>query len=92
MAKRKNADVFPKVVEIKGYHREDSKEKAETMKTYWMPGVNRLGHHGRWAFAELTEVYQMESEFAAKVKGCFTDLITRVTGGAARDRGGAVVG
>ena len=48
------------VVEIKGYRREDAKEKKSTMDTYWVPGVNHLGTYGRWAFAEFTEVYQIE--------------------------------
>src|SRR6202000_847862 len=38
------------VVEIKGYRREDAKEKKATMETYWIPGVNHLGSDGRWAF------------------------------------------
>ena len=42
------------VVEIKGYRREDAKEKKSTMDTYWVPGVNHLGTYGRWTFAEFT--------------------------------------
>ncbi|MCC6652876.1 MAG: restriction endonuclease, partial [Candidatus Eisenbacteria bacterium] len=56
------------VVEIKGYRREDAKDKKTTMETYWIPGVNNLGTHGRWAFAELTEVFRMDADFAAKVQ------------------------
>ena len=55
------------VVEIKGYRREDAKEKKTTMDTYWVPGVNNLKQFGRWAFAELTEVYTIESDFKARV-------------------------
>ena len=51
------------IVEIKGYRREDAKVKKATMETYWVPGVNNLGQYGRWAFAEFTEVYQIEAEF-----------------------------
>ena len=51
------------VVEIKGYRREDAKEKKSTMETYWVPGVNNLGEYGRWAFAEFRDNYQIESEF-----------------------------
>ena len=51
------------VVEIKGYRREDAKEKKSTMETYWIPGVNNLGEYGRWAFAEFTDNYQIEAEF-----------------------------
>lgn len=63
------------VVEIKGYRREDAKEKKSTMDTYWVPGVNNLGTYGRWAFAEFTEVYQIESDFKANVEGEFNKMI-----------------
>jgi len=45
------ADLLHLIVEIKGYRREDAKEKKSTMETYWVPGVNNLKTHGRWAFA-----------------------------------------
>jgi type III restriction enzyme len=67
------------VVEIKGYRREDAKEKKSTMDTYWVPGVNHLGTYGRWAFAEFTEVYQIESDFKAKVESEFNKMITSAT-------------
>lgn len=72
-------DLLYLIVEIKGYRREDAKEKKTTMDTYWVPGVNHLGTHGRWAFAEFTEIYQIESDFAAKVKGAFETMIVTVT-------------
>ena len=65
------------VVEIKGYRREDAKEKKTTMETYWVPGVNHLGTHGRWAFAEFTEVYPIEADFAAKVESQFNVRLAR---------------
>ena len=70
-----NDDLLHLVVEIKGYRREDAVEKKSTMDTYWVPGVNHLGSHGRWAFAEFTEVYQIEADFAAKVEGAFNSMI-----------------
>ncbi len=63
------------VVEIKGYRREDAKEKKSTMETYWVPGVNNLGRYGRWAFAELTEVYKIEADFEARVASEFDSMI-----------------
>lgn len=56
------------IVEIKGYRREDAKEKKTTMEIYWTPGVNNLKKYGRWAFAEFTDVYQIESEFDKMIK------------------------
>ena len=67
------------VVEIKGYRREDAKEKKSTMDTYWVPGVNNLKTYGRWAFAEFTEVYEIETDFAAKVGGKLDKMIATAT-------------
>ncbi|WP_123103178.1 BPTD_3080 family restriction endonuclease [Acidithiobacillus sulfuriphilus] len=62
-------DLLNLVVEIKGYRREDAKEKKAAMETHWLPGVNRLGSYGRWAFAEFTEVYEIDAEFQRMLAG-----------------------
>jgi type III restriction enzyme len=67
------------IIEIKGYRREDAKEKKSTMDTYWIPGVNHLATHGRWAFAEFTDVYQIQSDFSAKVESEFNKMIESVS-------------
>ncbi|MGK2915392.1 MAG: restriction endonuclease, partial [Porticoccaceae bacterium] len=67
------------IVEIKGYRREDAKEKKSTMETYWVPGVNHLKTHGRWAFAEFTDVWQMQVDFKAKVENEFNSMIESAT-------------
>ena len=51
------------VVEIKGLRGEDAKDKANTISTYWVPGVNQLQTFGRWAFTEFTAVFEIEPEF-----------------------------
>lgn len=43
-----------------------------------LPGVNHLGTYGRWAFAEFTEVYQIEADFAKKVEAEFDKMIARL--------------
>ena len=68
-------DLLQLIVEIKGYRREDAKEKKLTMETYWVPGVNNLEHFGRWAFAEFTEVFNIEADFSKKVDSEFNNLI-----------------
>ena len=73
-------DLLHLIVEIKGYRREDAKEKKATMENYWVPGVNNLGTYGRWAFAEFTEVYQIEADFEAKVAAEFHKMIGQVIG------------
>ena len=55
------------VVEIKGQPDEQSKAKAETMRSQWIPGVNNLGDFGRWEFLELRDINTMATEFATFV-------------------------
>ncbi|MEX1254130.1 MAG: DEAD/DEAH box helicase family protein [Dehalococcoidia bacterium] len=71
-------DLLNLVVEIKGYRREDAKEKKTTMDTYWVPGVNNLGTYGRWAFAEFRDVYAIKADFAEQVESEFNDIIRSV--------------
>ena len=71
-------DLLHLVVEIKGYRREDAKEKKDTMNTYWVPGVNGLRTYGRWDFVEFGEVYAMQAEFAVKVEAEFARIVDAV--------------
>lgn len=64
------------IVEIKGYRREDAKEKKSTMDTYWIPGVNHLKTYGRWAFVEFGDVYEMQEDFARKVQAEFDKMLS----------------
>ena len=48
---------------------------------YWVPGVNHLGTQGgfgRWAFAEFTDVFRMQDDFAKKVEAEFRKMIESV--------------
>jgi type III restriction enzyme len=74
-----DADLLNLIVEIKGYRREDAKEKKATMETYWVPGVNGLGTYGRWAFIELTDAYLINSEFEARVNELLNITVDKVT-------------
>jgi type III restriction enzyme len=77
---RGDDDLLHLIVEIKGYRREDAKEKKSTMETYWVPGVNHTAQYGRWAFAEFTEVYRIEADFKQKIEAEFNTMIDQVTG------------
>ena len=68
-------DLLNLIVEIKGYRREDTKEKKLTMDSYWIPGVNNLQTHGRWAFAEFTDVFEIQEDFAKRVEEEFAKMI-----------------
>ncbi|MCK0511639.1 hypothetical protein [Aromatoleum buckelii] len=68
------------IVQIKGYRREDAKEKKATMDTYWVPGVNTHARYGYWAFAEFADGWQMQNDFARKVEAKFERMIEAVAG------------
>ncbi len=76
-------DLLNLIVEIKGYRLEDAKEKKATMDTHWVPGVNHLGRFGRWAFAEFTDVYMIQHDFATKVEGEFNKMLEGILHGKA---------
>ena len=63
------------VVEIKGYRHENVKLKSETMRTQWLVGVNNLGSFGRWEFAELSDLYAMESDLTEKIEAKFGEIV-----------------
>ena len=59
-------DLLHLVIEVKGYRGEDARDKKAAMETCWVPGVNRHGGYGRWAFAELRDVYTMQDDLEAR--------------------------
>ncbi len=72
---RGEGDLLHLIVEIKGYRGEDAKAKKETIETYWVPGVNNHENFGRWAFAEFTDVYEMQADFESRVEAVFNEII-----------------
>ena len=63
-------DLLHLVVEIKGYRARG--RQGEEVDDGHLLGARReqpRRSYGRWAFAEFTEVYQMEADFAKKVEG-----------------------
>lgn len=76
------SDLLHLLVEIKGYRREDAKEKKATMDTYWVPGVNNLGSYGRWAFAEFCDIWEMQADFEKEVESYFDKMIGAFVGSA----------
>ena len=71
-------DLLYLIVEIKGYRKEDAKEKKSTTEIYWVPGVNRLQSYGRWAFAEFTKVESMQEDFEDAVEAAFQSMLNDV--------------
>jgi type III restriction enzyme len=73
-------DPLQLIVEVKGYRGEDVKDKSNTMKTYWVPGVNNLKSFGRWAFVEFGDVYEMEGNLNQAITEQFNKMLVDVTG------------
>jgi type III restriction enzyme len=69
------------IVEIKGRRGEDAKEKASTLRTYWVPAVNHVGEYGRWAAAEFTDNWALESDLKETIDA-EVDRIIETAGGA----------
>ena len=74
-------DLVNLVVEIKGLRGEDAKIKAETMRTSWVPGVNRLKDFGRWDFVEFEDVHRMEDDFHRWFSQCAISSAVRAAHG-----------
>ncbi|HEY3450976.1 MAG TPA: DEAD/DEAH box helicase family protein [Myxococcales bacterium] len=72
-------DLLQLVVEIKGYRGEDAKDKKSTMEKYWVPGVNQLGSYGRWAFVEMTSIYEIQGDFEKTLSKRFDEAIAKAT-------------
>ena len=75
------------VAEIKGYRGEDAVAKATTMNSYWIPGVNNLGHFGRWKFIEITSADKMEETFREFIRDAMNQPGTDQDGPEAPDYG-----
>jgi type III restriction enzyme len=45
-----------------------------------VPGVNNLGTFGRWAFVEMTQMYDIEADLAAKMESAFEEVLAARSG------------
>jgi type III restriction enzyme len=50
-------DLLNLLLEVSGEERRDKAAKVATARTLWVPAVNNHGGFGRWAFVEITDVY-----------------------------------
>jgi type III restriction enzyme len=61
-------DLLNLIVEIKGRRGEDAKDKASTLRNHWVPAVNHLGEYGRWAAAEFTDQWAIETDLKETIE------------------------
>ena len=67
------------IIEVKGYRGEASIEKANTMKAFWVPGVNNLNKFGRWAFVEFQgDVFQGKTSLQEAVDRLMTSYAQQI--------------
>ena len=71
------------VVEIKGFRGEDAKDKAATMRNYWVPGVNHLGAFGYWQFVEFRNSWVFAEELQTAITQARREAHAFRTGGPA---------
>ena len=62
-----DAEPLHLVVEVKGFRGEDAKDKAATMRNYWVPSVNRLGALGYWQFVELRNNWDFSEDLKTAI-------------------------
>jgi len=55
-------DPLQLVIEVSGAERRDKEAKVATAWTLWVPAVNNLRSHGRWAFLECRDPWNAETE------------------------------
>jgi hypothetical protein len=60
------------------YRGEDAKVKADTMRAYWIPGVNNLKKFGRWAFLEITQPFTMDADLEALIAAAISDSLAKL--------------
>ncbi len=70
---RGDHDVLNLIIEINGYRGEDAAKKAETMRTQWLPAINGSGAHGRWAFVEFQEPFEIVDRLRRTIDAAIID-------------------
>ena len=61
-------DALNLILETKGFPKGDESLKRDTIKTFWVPGVNNLGGYGRWGFEEFRDVHKIQEAFGRLVE------------------------
>ena len=68
-------DLLNLIIEVKGFRRENEKDKQNAMRHFWIPGINRLQTYGQWAFAEFSNPYGMDSELEGLIDKAVAEMI-----------------
>ena len=55
-------DLLNLILEVSGEARKDKAAKVATARNLWVPAVNNHGGFGRWAFVEITDPWDAETD------------------------------
>ena len=61
-------DLLNLIIEVTGRKRDDKETKVATARDMWVPAINNHGAFGRWAFIEIRDPWNAQSEIRASVK------------------------
>jgi len=62
------ADLLSLLIEVTGEKKRDKEAKVATARTLWVPAVNNHGGLGRWAFVEVTDPYNCQTQLRAAIQ------------------------
>jgi type III restriction enzyme len=60
-------DLLNLIVEVSGEAKKEKATKAATARTFWIPAVNNHGGFGRWAYVEITDPWNSQSDIRGHV-------------------------
>jgi len=61
-------DLLNLLIEVTGEKKKDKAAKVATARTLWVPAVNNHGVFGRWAFIEISDPWNAESQIRKEVR------------------------
>ena len=62
MLRLKDDVILNLIIEVTGEKKRDKEAKVRTAKDLWVPAVNNHGGFGRWAFLEITDPWNAQTE------------------------------
>ena len=66
------ADLLSLLIEVTGEKKQDKEAKVATARTLWVPAVNNHGGLGRWAFVEVSDPYNCQTQLRAAIQAAAT--------------------
>jgi type III restriction enzyme len=65
-------DLLSLLIEVTGEKKKEKESKVATARTLWVPAVNNHGGLGRWAFVEVSDPYNCQTQLRAAIQAAAT--------------------